>query len=148
MTKQKSIKLISATLLLSLTLLLPSVLASSNDVPPGIYSVTITLADIPPGFPPEAADILVGTWTVEFGEHGDSYVSKDGELVVLAKYSSSKSHLVTTDIEGPLACTDAPGIRTGVYNWSVLNNELTLSAVLDRCFGRMFVLTLRPLQRL
>jgi hypothetical protein len=106
------------------------------------------MADIPPDFPPEAADILVGTWWTEFTEAGTTVITKDGDVVANGRYTTSKSHLVMRDIDGPLACTDAHGIATGVYTWSLENNELALSPVLDRCFGRMFVLTLRPLQQL
>jgi hypothetical protein len=73
---------------------------------------------------------------------------KNGEVVANGTYTSSKSHFVIRDVSGPLACTDARGIATGVYTWSLENNELTFSSVLDRCFGRMFVMTLRPLQQL
>jgi len=143
-----STKLISAALLLCLTTLVPNATAASAQLPPGVYSVTITLADIPPDFPPEVVEILVGTWTTEFTPAGTTTISKNGEVAVSGRYRSSKSHLVMTDVEGPLACTDAAGIATGVYTWSLVNNELNLSAVQDRCFGRKFVLTLRPLQQL
>jgi hypothetical protein len=129
-------------------MLLPSALARSGGLPAGTYAVTITPVDIPPGFPPEAADILVATWMVEFNEDGSSIVYRNGEEVAINKYTSNKTHLVYRDISGPLACLDAPGIATGVYIWSLENDELTLTTVLDRCFGRNFVLTLRPLQRL
>jgi hypothetical protein len=143
-----SIKLISAGLLLSLTVLLPTTLASSGGIAPGVYSVTVTMADIPPGFPPEASEILVGTWNTELTEEGTTIVSKNGAVVATGRYTSNKSHFVMSDLEGPLACTDAKGIATGVYEWTLVGNELTLSTVLDRCFGRNFVLTLRPLQQL
>lgn len=140
-------KLISVALLLCLTALTPTALAAPAQIPPGVYSVTITLADIPPDFPPEVAEILVGAWTTEFTASGTTVISKDGEVVAKGRYTSSKSHLVIKDVDGPLACTDARGIATGVYAWSLENNALHLSAVLDRCFGRMFVLTLRPLHQ-
>ena len=150
MTTQQhiSIKLISAALLLCLTALVPSALAVSGELPAGVYSTTITLADIPPDFPPEAAEILVGTWTTEFTDSGTMVTSKNGEVVVNGRYTSGKSHLVIRDLSGPLACRDAHGIATGIYAWSLVNGELHLTTVLDRCFGRMFVLTLRPLQQL
>ena len=147
-TQYISTKLITAALLMCLTILMPSVMADRGGVPAGIYSGTITMADIPPDFPPEAAEILVGTWFMELTETGATVISKNGEVVANGTYTSSKSHFVIRDVSGPLACTDARGIATGVYTWTLENNELTLAPVLDRCFGRMFVLTLRPLQQL
>lgn len=139
--------IITAALLFCLTTLVPSLLAASDGVPIGSYSTTVTLADIPPDFPPEVVEILVGTWVTEFTEDGATVVHKNGELVAFGTYTASKSYLVFRDKGGPLACTDAHGIANGIYAWSFENNELTLSTVLDRCYGRMFVLTLRPMQR-
>jgi hypothetical protein len=115
--------------------------------PAGIYATTITAGDIPPEFPPEAIPILVGTWQIELTEDGANIVSKDGDVVVVGHYTASPSRLVLKDEEGPLACFDAPGIATGIYNWSSQNDELTLSPVLDRCLGRLIVLTAHPLQK-
>jgi hypothetical protein len=148
MRKQILITFISAALVICMTSLLPSSLAASGELPAAAYSTTLTPGDIPPEFPPEAAEILVGTWKVDLSEPGTMIVYKNDEYVAHGRYTSSKSHVVITDIGGPLACTDASGIATGIYSWSLENNELSLTPVLDRCFGRMFVLTLRPLQRL
>lgn len=139
--------IITAALLFCLATLVPGSLAASDGIPFGSYSTTVTLADIPPDFPPEVADILVGTWVTEFTEEGMTVVHKNGELVAYGTYTSSKSYLVFRDKGGPLACTDAHGIANGVYVWSFDNGELTLSPVLDRCYGRQFVLTLRPMQQ-
>jgi len=147
-TQYISTKLITLALLMCLTALVPTSMADKGGIPVGIYSATVNLADIPPGFPPEVADILVGTWFTELTDSGATVIRKDGDVVAYGTYTSSKSHFIIRDIGGPLACTDARGIATGVYTWSLENNELTLSPVLDRCFGRMFVLTLRPLQQL
>lgn len=143
-----STKIITAALLLCMTTLTPSVLAAPSTIPAGVYAVTITLADIPAEFPPEVGDLLVGTWTVEFASDGSTAISQNGQVVVSGRYRSSKEHLVIADLSGPMACIDARGIATGVYTWSIANNELQFTPVLDRCFGRMFVLTLRGLQQL
>lgn len=116
-------------------------------VPTGIYTTTITLADIPPEFPPEVVAVLVGEWQIELTENGTNIVTKNGEVAVIGSYTAGQSHVVLRDQEGPLACFDAPGIKTGVYTWSFENNQLTLTPVLDRCFGRQFVLTVHPLQK-
>ena len=142
-----SIKLIGAVLVLTLVALVPVTLAASGGIPPGAYSTTVTAADIPPDFPPEFAAILIGTWTVEFNDDGVTEAYKEGDLVAFGRYTSNKSHLVMTDTGGPLACLDAKGIATGVYTWSLTGDELQLTPVLDRCFGRQFVLTLRSLEQ-
>jgi len=140
--------IITAALLFCLTMLVPGTMAASDGIPVGVYSVEVGLGDIPAEFPPEVADILVGTWTTELTAAGTTVVRKDGELVAYGSYTSSKEHFVIRDKGGPLACTDAHGIGTGVYTWSLGNGELTLIPVLDRCFGRAFVLTLRAMQQL
>jgi hypothetical protein len=133
---------------MSLTFIVPTTLAAPVELQPDAYATTITLADIPPDFPPEAAEILVGTWVTEFTAEGTTVIYRNGEIVANGTYTSSKFNLVIRDISGPLACRDARGIATGIYTYTIVNNELHLSTVLDRCFGRMFVLTLRPMQRL
>ena len=148
MQKLCSIRTIVAVLVVTLATLVPVTLAASGQLPPGAYAITITPVDIPPDLPPEAATILIGNWTVRFTDDGSTVVFKDGDVVATGRYTSNKSHLVMRDIDGPLACTDAPGIATGVYTWHLVNGQLHFSAVLDRCFGRQFVLTLRPLQQL
>jgi len=121
--------------------------ADSENVPAGIYTTTITAADIPSDFPPEVIPILVGQWQVALTEDGAEVVSKGDDIVVIGTHRSGPSRLVLHDLEGPLACTDAHGIATGVYAWSFQNDELVLSPVNDRCFGRQFVLTAHPLQK-
>lgn len=147
-TTSRSIRIFGMTIVLALALLSPLALADSGGVPTGVYSVTVTSADVPPDFPPEAANILIGTWTIELSSEGETFVTKDGEAAVEGNYTSSKSHLIMRDVSGPLACLDANGIATGIYQWSLTADELTLTPVLDRCFGRSFVLTLRPMQKL
>jgi len=149
MTKRlrRSIMFVSAALLVGVTLSLPSAKADSTKLPPGTYTTTIVESDVPPSFPPEAVALLVGEWQIEFTEGGSYIVTKDGDIAVVGRYTSNPSRLVMTDLQGAYACTDAPGIATAVYRWSVENNQLILSAALDRCAGRHVALTSHPLQR-
>jgi hypothetical protein len=121
--------------------------ASSANLPPGIYSTTITGADIPAEFPPEASAILVGYWEIEFTDSGSFIVSKDGAPAVVGRYNSTPGRVVMRDLEGPLACTDAPGIATANYRWTLSGDQLLLTTGEDRCFGRNFVLTAHPLEK-
>ncbi|HKA21610.1 MAG TPA: hypothetical protein VKN18_25260 [Blastocatellia bacterium] len=144
----KSIKLVSAALLIGITLTLPNAKADSTRLPPGIYATTITASDVPPYFPPEVIEILVGEWRTEFTDGGTYIVTKDGEIVVVGRYNSNQSRLIMTDLQGVYACTDVPGVATGVYRWSLENNELVLVPVNDRCDGRPVVLTAHALHKL
>ena len=144
----RSIKLLSAALLIGITLALPNAKADSPKLPPGIYATTITESDVPPFFPPEVVEILVGEWRTEFTEGGTYIVSKDGVIVVVGRYTSNPYRFVMNDLQGVYGCFDEPGIATGVYRWSLENNELVLVAVNDRCDGRKLVLTSHPLQKL
>ena len=148
-TQQLSlVRFIGVVIVLTLSALVPAALAASSGVPPASYVATVTLADIPPDFPPEYAEILVGVWITDFTADGVYNVTRNGEFVANGTYTSNKSYLVVRDKGGPLACLDASGIATGIYTWTLDNNELTLTPVLDRCFGRQFVLTLHPMPQL
>ena len=125
----------------------PNAMAGSESIPAGIYLTTLTAADIPDSFPPEVIALLVGDWETEFTESGTYIVSKDGFPVVVGRYNSNPSRLIMTDLEGALACTDAPGIATGTYRWTAASDELVLTTLNDRCPGRNLVLTAHPLQR-
>jgi hypothetical protein len=125
----------------------PNAMANSANVPPGIYTTTLTAADIPAEFPPEFIPVLVGDWEIEFSESGSYIVSKDGYPVVVGRYNSNPSRIVMTDLQGPLSCTDEPGIATATYRWTLAGYELILTTVNDRCAGRNLALTAHPLQR-
>ena len=113
---------------------------SSERLPPGAYVTTITEADVPPQFPPEAVPLLVGTWEIEFTTAGISVTRKDGASVVSGHYVSNPSRLILHDEAGPLACVD-PGTVTGVYEWAFENGQLNLTEIHDSCAGRSVVLT-------
>ena len=66
---------------------------------PGTYVNTITLADIPDGFPP----ILEGHWKFTFAADNSYVVYKDGRLVVRGEYIIEADQLVQTDKDGPMA---------------------------------------------
>jgi len=142
------IKFVTRTALFaSLVLSLMGARISPQTLPPGIYETSITEADIPPFFPPEAIPVLVGQWQIEFTEAGSYIVTKDGDVVIEGRYTSNPARVVLTDLDGPLACV-GPGMATGVYAWSLDDDQLNLSVVRDGCAGRSLILTAHPLQRL
>jgi hypothetical protein len=79
-------------------------MAADERVPPGTYMTTITPEDIPASFQPEAAQILIGQWQLEFTDNGIAFVTKDGELVVTTRYRSNPARLILQDQSGSLAC--------------------------------------------
>ncbi|MEK6336514.1 MAG: hypothetical protein AABM67_16425 [Acidobacteriota bacterium] len=125
----------------------PNAIAHSANVPPGVYTTTLTEADIPASFPPEYIPLLVGDWEIEFTGAGSYIVNKDGFPAIVGRYNSNPARIVMTDLEGALSCTDQPGIATATYRWTLAGDELILTTVNDRCAGRNLVLTAHPLQR-
>src|SRR6266498_1273543 len=137
-----SLALVAALIVVSPSL--PNAMAHSANVATGIYTTTLTAADIPASFPPEFIPLLVGDWEIEFTEAGSYIVNKDGYPVVVGRYNSNPARIVMTDLQGALSCTDEPGIATSTYRWTLAGNELILTAVHDRCAGRNLVLTAHP----
>jgi hypothetical protein len=147
MTKYIVLSLALVAVMVAVSPSVPNAMAGSANVPPGIYTTTLTAGDIPDSFPPEVVSLLVGDWETEFTESGSYIVSKDGYPVVVGRYNSNPGRIVMTDLQGALSCTDAPGIATATYRWTLAGNELILTAVNDRCAGRNLVLTAHPLQK-
>jgi hypothetical protein len=122
--------------------------AGPAQIPTGLYSTTITPADLPPNYPPEFVPLTTGQYELEFSETGSLVITKEGETVVVARYTSNPARLIITDLEGPFACVhQQPGATTGVFQWAFAANELTLTVVHDSCVGRPEVLTSSPLQK-
>ena len=96
MTKYIALSLaLVVALLVAVSPSVPNAMARSANVPPGIYTTTLTAADIPASFPPEYIPVLVGDWEVELSESGSYIVSKDGYPGVVGRYkleSGSDSH--------------------------------------------------------
>jgi hypothetical protein len=135
-------------LVLVLAVALVAIRAQASPVqhPTGIYTTTITAADLPPDTPPDLIPVIPGDYEIEFTEDRRYIVVQDGEFIVLGRFTSNPTRIVMTDLEGPAAC-DEPGWATGVYQWTFENNELTLAVVQDACAGRAIGLTVRPWQK-
>ena len=147
MTKYIVLSLALVAVLVAVSPSVPNAMARSSNVPTGIYTTTLTEADIPDSFPPEYIPVLVGDWEIEFTGSGSYIVSKDGYPAVVGRYNSNPARIIMTDLQGPLSCTDEPGIATATYRWTLVGDQLILTAVHDRCAGRNLVLTAHPLQR-
>lgn len=134
-----------AAIILLLTITF-TIAANPERLPPGVYATTVNVDDVPAAFPPEAVAILVGQWQVEFTEGGSVVVTKDGDIVVVARYTSTPTHVEITDVLGALACLDEVNPVTGSYSWALNNRRLTLTLDADLCDARVVVLTTSSLQ--
>jgi hypothetical protein len=110
----------------------------------GTYTINVTDADFPAKFPAEERSALSGKWELTLAENGVTKIMKDGQLVAEGRYSSTADRFVITDEQGPLSCSQAPGLETGIYKWTIAEDKLTLKAIEDKCDGRRFILTLLP----
>ena len=119
-------------------------MGANEHIPLATYMTTISQQDIPASFPPEAAELLVGEWQIEFTDSGIAFITKDGELVVTTRYHTNPARLILQDQSGSLACLPP---RAGVFAWALEQDVLTLTEVQDTCAGRALVLTAHPLQK-
>jgi hypothetical protein len=121
--------------------------AGAPTLPQAIYAMTLTAAEFPPFFPPGVVEFLSGDWELDFTDPRSSVTRLNGEVVVMGRYTANPARLVMRDTGGDIACLDEPGMAQGVYAWSLVGDQLTLTAVQDRCEGRPFVLTVKPWQK-
>jgi hypothetical protein len=120
--------------------------ATPHGIPAGVYVTHITPADVPPDFPPDVAAALPGEWALEITGSGFYIVHKDGAFAVFGRYVSNPRRFVMHDEIGPLSCTGA-GQATGIYNWTLDGDELTLTLVHDNCGVRIVPTTSHPFER-
>lgn len=119
---------------------------AAEPLTPGTYAITIDASDIPSSFPPEFVPILLGEWKLEFSEDGVTIARKNGEIVVIGRYTANPARLVVHDTGGPLACTE-PGTATGIYALAISAGQVMATAIHDQCAGREFVMTAHPWQQ-
>jgi hypothetical protein len=131
-------------LAISLLFLLAGFTLKSPQLTPGVYAVTVTAESFPPKFPVEARGSLSGKWELTLMEGNRTRLTKDGELIVEGRYTSTTDRFVITDESGPLSCAKEPGMETGTYKLTVNEDKLILKAIDDKCDGRRFILTLLP----
>jgi hypothetical protein len=124
-----------------------AVASAAPRLPNATYAMTLNPGDVPPFFPPEIIDLIVGDYELDLNDPSAYIVRLNGEVVVEGRYTSNPARLVMRDTGGPFACLDEPGMAQGVYAWSLDNEELTLTVVQDHCFGRAFVQTVKPWQK-
>jgi len=124
-----------------------AVASAAPRLPNATYAMTLNPGDIPPFFPPEIVDLIVGDYELDLNDPSAYIVRLNGEVVVEGRYTSNPARLVMRDLSGPFACLGEPGIAQGVYGWSLDEDELRLTVVQDHCGGRAFVQTVKPWQK-
>jgi hypothetical protein len=116
----------------------------STQAQQGVYAVTVTAESFPPKFPAEDRGALSGKWELTLLEGNRTRLTKDGEVVVEGRYTSTTDRFVITDETGILSCAKEPGLETGNYKLTVNEDKMILKAIDDKCDGRRFILTLLP----
>jgi len=110
----------------------------------GTYTMSVAPADVLPDVPAEVRSNFDGKWEITFAKGNTYHISKDGTVVVEGRLTSAAEQLTFTDEKGVLACIQPPGIEAGTYKWNYEQQELTFTAVEDKCPGRRAVLLVHP----
>jgi hypothetical protein len=118
--------------------------AGSSTPKLGTYTMSIAAADILPHVPDEVRSNFDGRWELTFAKGNTYQISKDGTVVVEGRLASATDQLTFTDEKGVLACIQPPGMEAGTYKWNYDQQELTFTAVEDKCPGRRAVLSVHP----
>lgn len=114
--------------------------------PSGIYTFSLSAAEIPPEVPPDILPNMVGTFVVTFSPQGRVKNEVNGKLDAEGHYASTSHYLVITDEAGPGHCEKEHA--TGIYRWELIGNQLRLSSVEDRCRWREFSIVRKPWTRI
>ncbi len=142
MRKQvRRLALLAATAVLLLVLVGFTAKPSSPRL--GAYTMSVAVEDIPSSVPDEVRSNFVGKWEMTFAKGNKYRISKDNNVIIEGRFAATKERLTLTDEKGVLACTQQPGIETGIYKWSYKGKKLIFTTVEDGCPGRQYILTLR-----
>ena len=106
----------------------------------GIYTTTISEADVPPDM--KAA---VGNWELILGDEGQFTSSRNGEVMARGAYVVTGDQMMFSDAEGPMACLNEQA--AGSYTPALDGATLTFTLVDDDCAGRRIVLTSHSLTK-
>jgi uncharacterized protein (TIGR03437 family) len=128
--------IIKPRFLTAFLLVVAGLAAAQSPLPLGTYTIKVTASDNPP------ESFLIATWDQTLLEGNRYRVLRNGVLALEGVYVVTSEQIVFDEGRGPYACA---GDGSGTYRWTLNGNKLTLTAVTDRCAGRRFVLTLRPL---
>jgi hypothetical protein len=106
-------------------------------------SITTSLAVAASSFP--GGDYVAGQVMLHFDQSGHMRLTKGKQALVDGTFTVQADHISLTDKSGPMAC--AKGEETGVYQWKLEHDALTLTKVEDACDGRSGDLVAQPWKR-
>jgi hypothetical protein len=111
----------------------------------GVFTVSITKADIPPGL--AGGPALAGLWNITFNSDGTySLARQDVGEVVSGKFDAAEATLTFNEWSGLIGCNiTADSGEPATYAWQQTDDRLTLTPITDSCTERLTLLTTRPL---
>jgi hypothetical protein len=109
--------------------------ASAATSPKGTYTTSIK----------GVAAAIDGKWQVVLTASGPFTITRNGALAIKGRTSVVGSKITFRDSSGHYAC---PPAQAGVYRWKLAGRSLTLTAIAERCQGRLLVLTRHPLTKI
>ena len=111
----------------------------------GVFTVTITRADIPPGL--SGGPALTGLWNITFSGDGTySLARQDVGEVVTGTFDAAEATLTFNEWRGLVGCDiTADSGEPATYAWQQTEERLTLTPITDSCTERLTLLTTRPL---
>jgi hypothetical protein len=111
----------------------------------GIFTVTITRNDIPPGL--AGGPALSGLWNITFNSDGTFNLARqDIGAVVSGSFDAGDTTLTFNEWSGLVGCDiAADGGEPATYAWRQSDETLTLTPISDTCTERLTLLTTRSL---
>jgi hypothetical protein len=111
----------------------------------GVFTVTISRTDVPPGL--AGGPALVGLWNLTFNGDGSYELARqDVGEIVKGTFEAGDATLTFKEWNGIVGCpiaADDGGAPS--YAWRKEDDRLTLTAISDSCTERLTLLTTRPL---
>jgi hypothetical protein len=111
----------------------------------GVFTVTISRADIPPNL--AGGPSLTGLWNITFDGDGTfSLARQDVGAIVNGTFEAGDATLRFTEWAGIVGCPIAPDTgEPATYAWRQTDDTLTLTPISDSCVERLTLLTTRSM---
>lgn len=143
-------RLIVSVCVMTVSLILgPATLVQGQDnaaqatAPSGIYTVTISTDDVPPGL--AGGPALIGQWTLTFNKDGTYVVARqDVGAIATGHFAINGATLTFDGWAGIIACGgEDPASGGASYGWQIDGDQLQLTPVQDTCAERQILLSTR-----
>ncbi len=132
---------------LALTFAWPALVAGQDEqedpaAPRGVYSVTISEDDLPPGL--AGGPALVGQWTLTLNDDGTYTVARqDVGVIATGSFEVNGATLTFADWTGVLGCGGVEEPAEASYAWEAEGDELRLTPIQEPCADRRILLSTR-----